>query len=339
MLEHLKNLCEINGASGNEGSVREYIIKTIDGKCEYRTDNLGNLIVFRKGIRTPDKRLMIAAHMDEVGFIITYIKSDGTFAVSPVGGIDASVVAGRQVQVGSDNINGVIGTRAVHNLSADERDKAVNMDMLYVDIGADNKEEAEKFASVGDYVYFCADYKEFGNGSIASKAIDDRAGCAIMIDLINSDIEYDTYFAFTVQEEIGLRGARTAAFAIEPDFALVLETTTAADIPDVSGAKRVCELGKGAVVSFMDRSTIYDNELFRLAFKLAEENGIPCQTKSVIAGGNDSGAIHVSREGVRTAAISAPCRYLHSASCVVEKSDLKACEELAEKLITGIYNL
>ncbi len=241
--------------------------------------------------------------------------------------------------VGENNINGVIGAKAVHNLTAEEKKKAVSIDKLYVDIGATDKSEAEKYVSLGDYVHFCPDYEDFGNGKIVSKALDDRVGCAIMLDLINRDFEYDIYFAFTVQEELGLRGAKTAAFAIEPDFSIVLETTTAADIPDVAGEKRVCELGKGAVVSFMDRSTMYDKELYKIAFEIAEENKIPCQTKTMIAGGNDSGAIHVSGKGVRTIAISAPCRYLHSPSCVVQKSDLEACEILTEKLIVRIFNI
>jgi endoglucanase len=192
---------------------------------------------------------------------------------------------------------------------------------------------------LGDYAHFTSDFIALGGGKVTSKALDDRSGCAIMLDLIEKEFEYDTYFAFTVQEEIGLRGARTAAFAIEPDFAIVLETTTAADIPEVSGAKRVCELGKGAVVSYMDRSTSYDKDLFNLAFETAKENGILCQTKTMIAGGNDSGAIHVSGKGVRTIAISAPCRYLHSPCCSLQISDVQECERLAEKLITRIFNL
>ncbi|NLK71284.1 MAG: M42 family metallopeptidase [Clostridiales bacterium] len=339
MLEHLKNLCELNGASGNEHMVRDYILDEIKGKCSCHVDNLGNIIAFKKGQKASEKKLMIAAHMDEVGLIITSVKSDGALTISAVGGIDASVLIGRQVLVGENNINGVIGAKAVHNLTAEEKKKAVSIDKLYVDIGATDKSEAEKYVSLGDYVHFCPDYEDFGNGKIVSKALDDRVGCAIMLDLINRDFEYDIYFAFTVQEELGLRGAKTAAFAIEPDFSIVLETTTAADIPDVAGEKRVCELGKGAVVSFMDRSTMYDKELYKIAFEIAEENKIPCQTKTMIAGGNDSGAIHVSGKGVRTIAISAPCRYLHSPSCVVQKSDLEACEILTEKLIVRIFNI
>ncbi|MDE6600408.1 MAG: M42 family peptidase, partial [Oscillospiraceae bacterium] len=144
---------------------------------------------------------------------------------------------------------------------------------------------------------------------------------------------YDCVFTFVVQEEVGLRGSRTAAYSVDPDFAIVLEATTAADIPLASGEKRCCELGKGAVVSHMDRSTIYDKELYRLSREIASENGIGWQTKTMVAGGNDSGAIHISRGGVRTIAISAPCRYLHSPSCVVKLSDLEDCEKLARLML------
>lgn len=339
MLEHLEKLCMLNGISGDEGCVRDYICSQIDGKCEYRTDNLGNIIAFKKGRKTPSKKLLIDAHMDEVGFIVTYVKDDGTLAFAPVGGIDVSVVTGRHVKVGKNHLNGIIGSKAVHNLSSDEKNKFPSFKNLYIDIGAKDKNDALKYISAGDSICFDSEYILFGDDKIKCKAVDDRAGCAILIDIINSDIEYDTYFSFSVQEEVGLRGAKTAAFAVNPDFAVIAETTTAADIYGAADEKRVCELGKGAVVSFMDRSTVYDRELFNLAFSAAKEKNIPCQTKSMIAGGNNSGAVHISGNGVRTLAVSAPCRYLHSPSCVVKYSDLEACENLIVEMISRIQNL
>ena len=179
----------------------------------------------------------------------------------------------------------------------------------------------------------------FGNGFVRGKAIDDRAGCLIMMEMINGDPEYDAWYAFTVQEEIGTRGAKAAAFTIAPDIAIVLETTTACDITGVFGKKKVCELGSGAVVAYMDRGTIYDRELYALAIDVAQKNGIPAQTKTLIAGGNDSGAIHVSRGGVRTCAISVPCRYLHSPSCVIKESDFSVVRVLAEKMLSAVSEL
>ena len=336
MKELLKELCLLNGISGDESAVREYIIGKVKDFCEYRTDNLGNLICLRRGRKTPAKRLMIAAHMDEVGFIVTSVRSDGTLFFGSVGGVDASVAIGRQVTVGNNRINGVIGSTAVHNLSKDDREKPPVMSSLYIDIGACDKAEAEKYVRPGDSVCFDSEYIEFGEGRIKSKAIDDRAGCAIMIRLMQEEHEYDTYYVFNVQEEIGLRGSAVSAYSVKPDTAIVLEATTAADIDGAEGAKRVCSLEGGPVVSFMDRSTVYDKGLYALAFDTAKAENIPCQTKTMIAGGNDSGAIHLSCGGVRTLAVSVPCRYLHSPSCVIAYRDIEDMYRLVKSLISKV---
>lgn len=331
--ELLKKLCLINGTSGDESRVREFIVSQISGYCECSVDPLGNIIAYKKGKSAAKNKVMVSAHMDEVGMIVTSVKSDGTLTVSPVGGVDPRVVIGRPVRVGDNGIVGVIGAKAVHNLSAEEKKTAPKFSALYADIGAEDKAAAEKLVSLGDRAHFHSDFTEFGDGFLTAKAIDDRFGCAVMIELIQSELPYDCIFTFVVQEEVGLRGAKTAAYTVAPDFALVLEATTAADIPLASDEKRCCELGKGAVVSYMDRSTIYDRELYELSRSAAEEQGIGWQTKTMVAGGNDSGAIHVSRGGVRTMAISAPCRYLHSPSCTVKLSDLEDCKRLAKIML------
>lgn len=337
MVERLRDLCLLNGASGDESRVREFIRSNIRAD-EVFTDNLGNLIAFRKGRRTPEHKIMLAAHMDEVGFMITDIGEDGFLSFDAVGGVNPAVALGRGVVL-ENGAPGVIGTKAIHQQSAEERKKLPGFDELYIDIGASSREEAEKIVSRGSYAYFDADFFEFGDGFVKGKAIDDRAGCLIMMDMINGEPEYDAWYAFTVQEEIGTRGAKAAAFTIAPDFAIVLETTTACDIAGVCGARRVCELGKGAVVSYMDRSTVYDRGLYSLAFETAKANGISVQTKTLVAGGNDSGAIHVSAGGVRTCAISVPCRYLHSPSCVIKTSDLEAVKALADKMLSAVGGL
>ena len=338
MKELLKELCLADGVSGDESAVRELIISRIKDVCEYRVDNLGSIICFKKGRKTPAKKLMVCAHMDEVGFIVTYIRPDGTLSFGNVGGIDPSVVIGRQVRVGKSRISGVVGSTAVHNLSKEQREKAPKTDSLYIDIGAADRAEAEKYVSPGDCAYFDSEFVEMGS-CIKSKAIDDRAGCAMMTELLHEELEYDTYFVFNVQEEIGLRGAAASAYSVAPDYAIVLESTTAADIDGASGAKRVCDVGKGPVVSFMDRHTMYDKELYRLAFDIAEEQGIPCQTKTMIAGGNDAGAIHISGGGVRTMAVSLPCRYLHSPSSVIAGADLENTYKLVKSLIGRIHEI
>jgi len=333
MLDRLKELCLISGVSGEEDLVAEYITRQIGDKAQVTRDNLGNLLVFKKGEKRPKHKIMICAHMDEVGFIITGVTTDGMLRFAAVGGIDPRVVIGRAVTVGTAGCPGVIGTKAIHLQTDAERGSVPAIDTLYIDIGAESLEDAFTHIALGDRVAFCSDFLAFGDGLIKSKAIDDRAGCAIMLKLIDSDLKYDMHFAFTVQEEIGLRGARTAAFGINPDMAIVVETTTAADVAGVEAEKQVCRLGEGPVVSFMDRSTIYDKKLYALAFATAKDNGIPCQTKTMIAGGNDAGAVHVSTGGVRTVAVSIPCRYLHSPSCVIKISDMEQTLLLVEKMM------
>jgi endoglucanase len=201
---------------------------------------------------------------------------------------------------------------------------------MYIDIGVKDKAEAEKYVPPGQTGVFASGFTAFGNHKIKSKALDDRVGCAILLGMINSELEYDAVFAFTVKEEVGLVGAAAAAFGVDPDYAIVLETTTAADVAGVSGEKRVCVLGEGAAVSFMDRTTIYSPGLFKRAFEIAEEKGIKAQPKTVVAGGNDAGAIHRSRTGVRTITINTPCRYIHSPSCVADTRDIGEVRRLAE---------
>ena len=336
-MNELKELCLINGASGDESRVREYILSRISAD-EIIVDNLGNLIVFKKGKKRAKNKIMFSAHMDEVGFMITHISEDGFLSFGEVGGINPSVVLGRGVRLES-GASGVIGTKAVHRQSSEERKSFPAISELYIDIGAKNRDEAERFAPLGSYAYFDDDFFTFGDGFVKGKAIDDRAGCLIMMNMINGEPEYDAWYAFTVQEEVGTRGAAAAAFSVAPDIAFVLESTTACDIAGVSGAKKVCELGKGAVVSYMDNGAIYDRELYSLALKTALDNEIPVQTKTLIAGGNDSRSIHVSRGGVRTCAISVPCRYLHSPSCVIKECDYYAVEQLAGKMLSAAAEL
>lgn len=332
----LKDLCLLNGTSGREDAVRNYIIEKIKDKCEYSVDALGSVIAFKKGKKAPDKKVLVAAHTDEVGFIITDITDDGYLRFAPVGGIDAAVVLGRRVDI--NGIKGVVGAKAVHLLSDDEKKNEPAFDKLAIDIGAADKAEAEKAVSLGDCAYFASDYCEFGDGFIKSKALDDRIGCMLMIELINSDLEYDTYFCFNVQEEVGLRGSGCSAYAVKPDVAVILESTTAADIDGVTGGDKCCVLGKGPVVSFMDGRTIYDKQIFDLAFEVAKENNIKIQTKTKIAGGNDAGTIQKSGAGCRVAAVSLPCRYIHSGSSVVKIGDIEETRRFLPLFLSKLYD-
>ncbi|WP_028504562.1 M42 family peptidase [Ruminococcus sp. FC2018] len=338
MKELLEKLCLLDGISGDEGAVRDFIISQIKDHSQITVDPLGNVIAFCKGKKTPKNKVLVSAHMDEVGMIVTYINSDGTLKVECVGGVDPAVVYAKRVRVGKNKVTGVIASTAVHNLSKEEKGKTPGFDKLTVDIGCESREQAQKLVSLGDSVCFDSRFLTFGDGFVKCKAIDDRAGCAIMIKLIQDTPEYDTYFTFVVQEEVGLRGATAASYTVDADYAFVLEATTAADIPSAQADKKVCCVGDGPVVSFMDRHTIYDKEMFDLAFETAKENHIPCQTKTMIAGGNDAGAIHVSRCGVRTTAISLPCRYLHSPSCVIKLSDMQDAYRLTKLILDRTYN-
>lgn len=334
----LKDLCLLNGTSGDEVRVRDYIINEIKEYSTYEVDNLGSVIAYKKGKKKPNKTVCINAHMDEVGFIITGITSDGYLRFAPVGGIDTKVCLDRAVTVGENRINGVIADKAYHLLEDSEKDKAPSFDKLLIDIGAKSETEAQSVVSLGDFAYFESDYTELGNGYIKAKALDDRIGCMLMIELIKSELEYDTVFCFNVQEEVGLRGSKCTSFAVGADVSIVLEATTAGDLDGVTGADRVCVLGNGGVVSFMDNRTIYDRELYKLAMNTASENNIPVQTKTAVAGGNDAGSIQTSGKGAKVMALSLPCRYIHSPSSVVKKSDIDNTRKLLKEILKKIYD-
>ena len=330
MLDLLKSLCNIDGTSGDERSVRDFIISQIDGFCDWKTDNLGNIIAFKKGKKAPKRKIMLDAHTDEVGLIITSITSDGFLKFKTVGGIEASALMFRAVKI-NGSLNGVISGKPVHLLSADEKKKAAKAESLYIDIGATSKEEAEAMVTLGDTAILCGEYAENGD-YIISKAIDDRIGCAVLISLLKNDSEYDFYASFSVQEEVGLRGAKVSAYSINPDSAIVLEATTAADIAGVADDSKVCKLGNGVAVSFMDRATVYDKAYYTAALN----SGLPCQPKAAVAGGNNSGAVHLSREGVRTIALSVPCRYIHTSSSIASKKDCESLLALTKYMLCGI---
>ncbi len=330
MVDLLKALCLIDGTSGDEDKVRQFIINEIKDFCKYKTDNLGNIICFKKGEKRPHKKVMIDAHMDEVGLIITSVSDNGFLKFVTVGGIDTAALMFRSVKINGE-VKGVIGGKPYHLLDADSRKKLPKTDSLYIDIGAKDKADALKRISLGDRAVIESDFEILGN-NIKSKALDDRVGCAVLISLLKEQSEYDFYGVFSVQEEIGLRGAKTAAFSVNPDAAIVLEATTAADIAGTTPENQVCALGLGAAVSFMDKATVYDKEFYNCAIN----SGIPCQPKSAIAGGNNAGGIHLSGDGVRTISISAPCRYIHTANSIVNLQDIENMLKLTKYMLENI---
>lgn len=334
--ELLKTLCMLNGTSGDEKAVRDFIISRLPDDCDYIVDPLGNLIVNKKGETEPKNKVALFAHMDEVGFIVTYITEDGFVNVANVGGIDNSALFGKKLTINGQV--GVAGAKAIHQCSSDEAKKIPEITDVSVDFGFESKEEAEKYISLGDFGYFKSDFVEFGSDMIKSKALDDRLGCGIMLELLQEKSKINYTCVFTVQEEIGTRGATVSAYTVKPDYAIVIETTTASDIPDTPENKKVCKVGKGAVVSFMDRGTIYNKDLYKKAREIADKNGIANQTKTVVAGGNDASAIHKSAGGIKTVAVSLPCRYIHSSASVGSKADMESVKALTKALLEEFAN-
>lgn len=330
----LKELCALRGPSGNEHAVRDYIIEKATPLADSVTvDRMGNVIAFKKGTKPNGKHVLLDAHMDEVGMIVQGINDDGLLSYLTVGGIDPRVVVSKRVRVGEDGVPGVIGAKAIHLQSEDEYHAVLGHDCLYIDVGAKSREEAEEKVKPGDYVTFDSEWVEFGDMMVKSRALDDRVGCMVMLSLLEGEYPCDITCAFTVQEEVGLRGAHCAAGHIHPDCALILEGTTANDLGDVPEHLRVCSPGKGVAISFMDRASIGHKDMGRELRSLATEKGIPWQFKSYTSGGNDGGAVQRETFGVPVTALSVPCRYIHSASSVCSFRDIDAMYQLAEAFL------
>lgn len=330
----LEKLCNAFGVSGAEGEVRNLIIDEIKPYCDdISVDSLGNVIAFKKGADS-SKKVMLSAHMDEVGFIISGITEKGYLEFKKVGGIDNRVIISKNVLVGEKKIPGVIGMKAIHLQSKSEREEVPKVKSLFIDIGAKDKEDALKYVNLGDYVAFSTRYGEVGNDVIKAKALDDRIGCYVLAKLIRNAVKYDTYFCFTTQEEVGLRGARVAAYRINPDIALVLESTTCADVHNVPDHRRVTSFGEGVSISFMDSTTIANKEYMDFLIRISD--GIPTQLKRMVAGGNDAGAIHITRGGIKSAVLSIPARYIHSPVSMASKKDIDAMEKLAKRFLERV---
>ena len=317
MLNTVKELCALSGVGGWEDEVRRYIRQHAAPYAdEMRTDALGNLIVFKRGAKATGNKLMLCAHMDEVGLIVRAVTDDGYLKFDCVGGIDRRVLIGKKVLVGVKKLPGIVGIKAYHLVSEEEEKKPPKADDLYIDIGASDRDEAESLVELGEPCIFDSDCAEFGDGMLKAKAIDDRLNCALFLKLMEQDLPMDVTFVFSVQEEVGCRGAFGAAFAIQPEITLVADCTTAADLPGVKPGKQVCQLGKGPVIPFMDGGAVADRVLFEQMRRVAQENHIPWQTKHYVAGATDARAIQQTKDGVRVIGVSAPIRYLHAPASV-----------------------
>ncbi|MCD5413822.1 MAG: M42 family metallopeptidase [Clostridiales bacterium] len=333
----LKKLTESFGASGDEGEVRKIIKEELnDVVDEYRVDIMGNVFATKKSKNKNAPHVIICAHMDEVGLMVKGIDSDGYIKFASIGGIDPRVLVSKAIYIGKDKISGIIGSKAIHLQTADESSKAIPMDKLYIDIGCTNKKETEKLVSLGDYIYFDSKYVEFGSNSIKAKALDDRVGCAIIIELLKLELPITVTGVFTVQEEVGLRGAAVAANQVDSDLAIILEGTLCADIYDEDPHLEVTNFGAGPAISIMDRTSIYNRTLVDSLVDTAKENNIPWQYRRSGSGGNDAGRFHVAKSGTPSLSVAVPCRYIHSAVSVMNRDDFINTKKLILKYIEKI---
>jgi len=317
----LARLSEAVAVSGNEAEVRRIVLAQVRPLAdEVRVDALGNVLAVKRGSAPRRLRVMVAAHMDEVGFMLTRDEGKGLFRFGRVGGLDARQVLGKPVWVGPDKIPGVIGLAPVHLTSPEARRQTPSWDTLRIDVGPG----AAGKVKPGMWATFATPFQRRGN-TLVGKALDDRFGVATLIHLLrHAPPNIDLLAAFTVQEEIGLRGAKVAAYALEPDLAFVLDCTPARDLPAPEGEENTAyntRLGRGPALYLADRATISDPRLVRHVVRVAEALGIPYQFRQAGGGGTDAGAIHKQRSGIPTLSISVPARYLHSPASVARLDD------------------
>ncbi len=333
LLEELSNAC---GLPGDEREVRDLLHRVLEPHVdEIRTDPIGNLLCRRGG---GPVRVMLDAHMDEVGLMVAGYADGGLLRVRECGAIDPRVLAGRSVLVGRDRVPGVIGLRPVHFTDPAERDRATPVKDLLVDIGARTGEEAAAAAPLGSPVYFSTRFERLSDRVVKGKALDDRIGCAALARLLTA-ADYPgltLYGAFTVQEEAGLRGAQVAAYNLDPHVALALEATSCADVPGVTPPDTATHLGAGPAITLMDGTIVTHQRVRDRLVALAEEHGVPYQFRRLTTAGTDSGAIFLARTGVPACTVAAPCRYIHGPAALADLHDIAALVRLVDLFLDSL---
>lgn len=333
LLERLSNAC---GLSGDEGEVRAVLREALAGDmCEVYTDTIGNLIC-RKG-RGPI-RVMLDAHMDEVGLVVASHGDGGLIRFKESGGLDQRVVAGRSVLVGRGKIPGVIGTQAVHLLDKEQKDKAVPVKDLYIDIGARSRDEAASVAPPGTPVYFSTKYERLSDTVVKGKAFDDRVGCVTVARvLLEGDYpELTILGVFSVQEEVGLRGAQVAAYHLAPDLALAIDGTSSANVVGIQPHESVTNMGEGPAISVADGTVVMHEKIREQLVALAERHGVPYQYRRMTTAGTDSGGIFLQRAGIPACTMALPCRYIHSPASLANLEDLDATIKLVHLFLDSL---
>jgi endoglucanase len=339
-ISQLKIICETPGAPGFESPIRQKIIEWIrDSVDEYRTDNLGNLITLKRGGRNPDgKKILIAAHMDEIGFVVTHIDEEGFLRFHTLGGFDPMTLTAQRVIVhGKKDLVGVMGTKPIHLMKDEEKKKVPGISDFFIDVGMD-KEEASHWISVGNPVTRERELIEMGV-CINCKSIDNRISVYILIETLRriKNYPYDVYGIFTVQEELGMRGANVIAHQTNPDFAIALDTTIAFDVPGAQAHEKVTALGKGAAVKIMDSSIVCDPRMVAFLKKMAGDKKIKWQPEILPSGGTDTAMLQrMGKTGAISGAISIPTRYIHQVIEMVHKEDISNAIEL---LCASIENI
>ena len=329
----IKKLTDACGLPGFEKEVRDIIRAELDGYADsVMTDRLGNLIAV-KNKDAAGRHIALCAHMDEVGLCIRSIDKDGYLGFESWG-VDARVLYSKSVLVGKGRIPGVIGAAPIHLLPRDKRSEPVPSDKLYIDIGAKNKDDAESVVSLGDFAAFDSEYIEFGENKIKAKALDDRIGCAAIIEAFKSDCTCKLTGIFTTQEEVGLRGAAVAANRIDADLVIVVEGTVCADSAG-EDERHISVQGLGPVVSMADRTSVYSRQYVDSIVEVAKAHGIPYQIKKGAVGGTDAARFHTAKGGAPCIGLAAPCRYIHSAVSVM---DIRDYENLVKLVISYIKN-
>jgi putative aminopeptidase FrvX len=333
----LKQICEVAGAPGREQRVRELVQKEVKSFADsVSIDNMGNLTVFKKGKK--NKKVMIAAHMDEIAFIVTHIDEHGFLRFIPLGGFDPKTLTAQRVIVhGKKDIVGVMGSKPIHVMSAEERSKLVPISDYFIDLGL-NKKEAEKIVSIGDVVTRDRELIEMGN-CVNCKSIDNRVSVFILIETLRElkNSPYDVYGVFTVQEEVGIRGANASALQIQPDFGFGLDTTIAFDVPGAKEHEMVTRLGEGTAIKIMDSSTICDYRMVEYMRQTAKKYKIKYQEEILAAGGTDTAGIQrMTPGGAISGAVSIPTRHIHQVIEMADKSDIRASIDLLKHCIQDL---
>jgi len=328
----LKTICETAGAPGFEKRVRDFVIKEVSPLVdELSVDNLGNVIAIKKGANNPDgKKAMVAAHMDEIGFIVTHIDDNGFLRFHTLGGFDPKTLTAQRVIVhGKEDIIGVMGSKPIHVMTAEERNKVAKTTDYFIDLGM-SKEEVEKIVSIGDPITRERALIEMGN-CVNCKSIDNRVSVFILIETLRKlkNQPYDVYAVFTVQEEVGLRGANVSAHHINPDFGFGLDTTIAFDLPGAQAHEKVTSLGEGAAIKIMDASTICDYRMVDFMKKTADAHKIKWQPEILTAGGTDTAGVQrMGKNGAISGAVSIPTRHLHQVIEMADKDDIQGAIDL-----------